>query len=216
MDFAGVRDLGRGDRFPEAREGAVVGGEPVAGRIVRQALLGRDQSLVAGDCAVHAGEPRQALLHRRGARGDQWPTANPMTFGGAPYREERPLKSPSFDTMAKPCCCRKPRRPSRPQPPSQTLERERHRSRCRAGGRRAAAAIRTCRRRGRVSSGNARLSSTHPIGSGFRSAASRQFIPYRWADPVCDEIRHHAAQSAERTSACSSTVRVADSCLSGG
>ena len=28
--------------------------------------------------------------------------------------------------------------------------------------------------------------------------------------------RHHAAQPAERTSACSSTVRVADSCLSGG
>ena len=28
--------------------------------------------------------------------------------------------------------------------------------------------------------------------------------------------RNHAAQPAERTSACSSTVRVADSCLSGG
>ena len=26
-----------------------------------------------------------------------------MTLGGAPNREERPLKSPSFDTIVKPC-----------------------------------------------------------------------------------------------------------------
>ena len=27
-----------------------------------------------------------------------------MTLGGAPNSEERPLKSPSFDTIVKPCC----------------------------------------------------------------------------------------------------------------
>ena len=38
-----------GERFPEAREVAVVGRETIAGRIVRQPLLGGDQSLVAGN-----------------------------------------------------------------------------------------------------------------------------------------------------------------------
>ena len=35
---------------------------------------------------------------------EQLPTVSQMTLGGAPYRDERPLKSPSFDTMVKPCC----------------------------------------------------------------------------------------------------------------
>ena len=46
--------IGR-DRFPEAREEAVVGGEAVARGIVGQAFLGGDQPLVAGHGAVDAG-----------------------------------------------------------------------------------------------------------------------------------------------------------------
>ena len=61
-----------GDRVPEAREVAIVGGEAVARRIVGEAFLCGDQPLVAGDGAVHTGEPRQALLHRRRERRDQF------------------------------------------------------------------------------------------------------------------------------------------------
>lgn len=49
---AGVRRK----RLPEGAQYVVLGREPVAGRVIRQALLRRHQALVTADAAIHAGK----------------------------------------------------------------------------------------------------------------------------------------------------------------
>ena len=60
-------------------------------------------SAVSGSATNVSISSRQSLRHRSITAVEQLPTVSQMTFGGAPNREESPLKSLSFDTMVKPC-----------------------------------------------------------------------------------------------------------------
>ena len=61
-------------------------------------------SVVSGSVANVSISSRWLRRRRSISLVEQLPSASQMTFGGALYREDRPLKSPSLDTMVKPCC----------------------------------------------------------------------------------------------------------------
>ena len=83
-------DRRRFDKLPPACDGPASWLDPITSSVV---------SGSARNVSISSRWPRR---RRSISAVEQLPSASQMTFGGAPYRAERALKSPSFDTTVEP------------------------------------------------------------------------------------------------------------------